>query len=285
MGAPKDFPWKPRSLEELIGKSLLRGAEDDDDEAATEKVDSSCLDGKVLGIYFSAHWCPPCRGFTPVLIEKYNALKKAGKNIEIIFASSDRDNASFVEYFAEMPWLALPYENRSEKEGLSEMFEVGGIPTLVFLDENRKIITKNGRGGISSSTFIEDFPYYPKPLNDLSNDMDGIDENPSLLVLMEKAEKSEQDTVEKAFQPVAEKEFKTKEKRVYCFTAKGGGPIEQIRQMCKLQDATKKPVMVILDIQKQSFHLPCAGSEDVTEPNLAKFIEDFRAKKTLGVSF
>ena len=29
------------------------------------------LRGKIIGIYFSAHWCPPCRRFTPVLARIY----------------------------------------------------------------------------------------------------------------------------------------------------------------------------------------------------------------------
>ena len=29
---------------------------------------------KVVGLYFSAHWCPPCRGFTPKLAEAYKAI-------------------------------------------------------------------------------------------------------------------------------------------------------------------------------------------------------------------
>jgi len=33
-----------------------------------EKVTAeAALGGKVVGLYFSAHWCPPCRQFTPVL--------------------------------------------------------------------------------------------------------------------------------------------------------------------------------------------------------------------------
>ena len=37
------------------------------------KVDiKSYFAGKTVGIYFSAHWCPPCRGFTPVLTEFFN---------------------------------------------------------------------------------------------------------------------------------------------------------------------------------------------------------------------
>lgn len=68
------------------------------------------------GLYFSAHWCPPCRGFTPVLAKKYEDWKKAGaNNFEIVFISSDRDEASFNDYFKEMPWLAMDFEKRDLK--------------------------------------------------------------------------------------------------------------------------------------------------------------------------
>ena len=46
-------------------------------------------DLKYVGIYFSAHWCPPCRNFTPVLAEFYNSVNQNGKILEIIFVSSD----------------------------------------------------------------------------------------------------------------------------------------------------------------------------------------------------
>ena len=36
---------------------------------------AEALADKVVAIYFSAHWCPPCRGFTPKLAEIYNGLK------------------------------------------------------------------------------------------------------------------------------------------------------------------------------------------------------------------
>ena len=68
-------------------------------------------------MYFSAHWCPPCRGFTPKLAEWYNNFKKLpnGDKLEIVFVSSDRDEKTFKEYYAEMPWLALPYADRDKK--------------------------------------------------------------------------------------------------------------------------------------------------------------------------
>lgn len=44
---------------------------------------------------------------------------------EIVFVSSDRDNASFDTYFEEMPWLALPFEEREAKAELNTLFKVG----------------------------------------------------------------------------------------------------------------------------------------------------------------
>ena len=43
----------------------------------------------VVCLYFSAHWCPPCRQFTPVLSKMYTEIKKLGKKLEVIFVSCD----------------------------------------------------------------------------------------------------------------------------------------------------------------------------------------------------
>lgn len=96
-------------------------------------------------IYFSAHWCPPCRGFTPGLAEAYKGSEKAGQDTVIIFASSDRDQGGFDEYYAEMPWHAIPFSKRDAKQKLSEQFGISGIPTLVVLDGAGQLITKEGR--------------------------------------------------------------------------------------------------------------------------------------------
>ena len=72
---------------------------------------------QVLGLYFSAHWCPPCRAFTPTLADWYNNFKKGpnGSKFDIVFVSSDRDDSAFDEYYGEMPWLALPFSERDKK--------------------------------------------------------------------------------------------------------------------------------------------------------------------------
>ncbi len=103
---------------------------------------------------------PPCRHFTPTLSAKYTALKNAGKKIEIVFVSSDRDEASFKQYHSEMTFLALPFSARGAKAALADRFGVQGIPMLVFVDaQTGELLTKDGRTAISASSFIADFPY------------------------------------------------------------------------------------------------------------------------------
>jgi hypothetical protein len=53
--------------------------------------------------------CPPCRGYTPELASSYTSIVAMGKSFEIVFVSSDQDEPAFQSFFAEMPWLALPF--------------------------------------------------------------------------------------------------------------------------------------------------------------------------------
>ncbi|CAM9984403.1 unnamed protein product [Sphacelaria rigidula] len=57
------------------------------------------IQGKTLALYFSAHWCPPCRAFTPHLVKTYKAIKQraGGSDVEFIFVSSDKEQSSFEE--------------------------------------------------------------------------------------------------------------------------------------------------------------------------------------------
>jgi len=94
-------------------------------------------------IYFSAHWCPPCRAFTPKLVEWYNAYKPNHPDFELIFSSCDENNAAMQEYIklTSMPWPALSFHNKDTR--LLSQFSPKGIPCLVFLDQDGKLVTPN----------------------------------------------------------------------------------------------------------------------------------------------
>jgi len=225
-----NFPWIPKPLSQLLDTELAAPSTG----GATHFTD---LEGKVVGLYFSAHWCPPCRGYTPQLCKKYEELKAAGLPFEVVFCSSDRDEDAFKEYHAEMPWPALPYADRSRKEELSDRFGVAGIPTLVLLDKDRSVITTNGRGAVMGP--LSDFPFFPKPVGTLA-DPEGIDEAPSVVVFAETQSPAEQDAAYAALEPIA-KEVNAKAKETgddpefKFFLARGSeGAAGQIRRLAKL---------------------------------------------------
>ena len=132
----------------------------------TKKPSSEALANKdIILIYFSAHWCPPCRGFTPILKDFYEVGANLPKNldtnndnthlqevdgVEIIFVSSDQSQEAMVAYMKEShgDWWAVEYGSDPVK-ALKEHFGVSGIPMLVVLNKDGKLITKDGRGDVS----------------------------------------------------------------------------------------------------------------------------------------
>ena len=71
------------------------------------------LDGKIVGLYFAADWCKPCRQFTPLLAKYYSKVKDfKRKPFEIVWLSASREKGGYEAYRKEMPWLALPFEER-----------------------------------------------------------------------------------------------------------------------------------------------------------------------------
>jgi thiol-disulfide isomerase/thioredoxin len=111
-----------------------------------------CLKGKIVGIYFSAHWCPPCRAFTAQLAAKYRELVGAGKNFDIVFVSSDKSEQEMKDYFGQMPWKALPFSS-SKKQELVSKYNGSSLPTLVLLDHLGNTITLDGTSVVMSRPF------------------------------------------------------------------------------------------------------------------------------------
>ena len=134
------------SFTSILGNVLVnnKGEEVKTSDLSTKK-------GSVIGLYFSAHWCPPCRAFTPNLAKVYNDIKAANNDFEVIFVSSDSSEEDFKKYHEDMPWLAIPYKNEDEKDACSEKYSIRGLPTLVLIDgETGDIITEDGRGAVTA---------------------------------------------------------------------------------------------------------------------------------------
>ena len=96
---------------------------------------------KYTALYFSAHWCPPCRMFTPKLVEWYNNFKPKHPDFELVFVSSDRDQAAMEDYIKgdNMPWPAVAFD-KAQSETFRK-FGSSGIPYLVLIDNEGNAVT------------------------------------------------------------------------------------------------------------------------------------------------
>jgi nucleoredoxin len=129
------------SLEQLVGPELVN--------ADGDTVETSSLAGKVIGLYFSASWCGPCRSFTPGLVKLRD---RKDDEFEVIFVSSDRNAEDQAEYMKDydMEWPAIPYDSPLRGE-LAAKYGIRGIPSLVIVDDQGNLITKDGRDEMDGS--------------------------------------------------------------------------------------------------------------------------------------
>lgn len=125
------------------------------------QVKVSDLQGKVIGIYFSANWYPPCPSFNNLLINTYQQLKTCNSEFEIVFVSSDEDVDAFNTFRTGMQWLAIPFSDVEAKKTLNQRFDVEGIPCLVIVqpDNNKDDATLHDGVELIYHYGVQAFPF------------------------------------------------------------------------------------------------------------------------------
>ena len=138
-GKPSEGP--SAGLEELFPGPIL--------DSDGNEVSKDVLSGKTVGIYFSAHWCPPCKLFTPELVKLRDANEE---KFEVVFVSNDHTQKAQMNYMkeADMKWYTLPYRSATAN-ALAQKFQVRGIPSLVIVSDEGKIISKDGVAEVRAS--------------------------------------------------------------------------------------------------------------------------------------
>ena len=126
----------------------------------------SDLEGKLVGLYFSVHAHRMCGEFTPKLVELYKRLKEKGENFEVVLISLNSEEKHFKESFETMPWLALPFKDKS-CEKLARYFELRTIPNLVIIGQDGKTLNPNVAELIEEHG-IEAYPFTPEKLDELA---------------------------------------------------------------------------------------------------------------------
>uniref|UniRef100_K7GEY8 Nucleoredoxin like 2 n=1 Tax=Pelodiscus sinensis TaxID=13735 RepID=K7GEY8_PELSI len=108
------------------------------------------LQNKIVGLYFSAGWCSPCRDFTPLLCDFYTELLEGAQPpapFEIVLPAQSwlalGPGAQQLIWFKKL-LLAQPFHD-PYKHDLKKKYNITAIPKLVIVKQTGEVITDKGR--------------------------------------------------------------------------------------------------------------------------------------------
>jgi thiol-disulfide isomerase/thioredoxin len=126
----------------------------------------------IIGLYFSADWCPPCQAFNPLLRHLHSSKRaycdNSNKNIppfEVVLVSRCKDTSATEQYFSAMPWTAMTHVEASGKTGLDLLHKFGitTIPALVLLDGEGAVVCRNAQEKLREDPAGLHFPWQDLP--------------------------------------------------------------------------------------------------------------------------
>ena len=96
-------------------------------------------------------WCPPCRAFTPLLVDLAKKLKAQGKPFAIVLVGCDQTEQKALAYMKshKMTGYLVPPEADSNRS-LCKRYHVSGIPYLVIVDDTGKTLDSSARATVQS---------------------------------------------------------------------------------------------------------------------------------------
>jgi nucleoredoxin len=103
---------------------------------------------KFYAIYFSASWCPPCREFTPGLVDAYGKIRELYPEFELVLVNRDRTPQDMEAYMRDdrMQFPAIGWDSIRFAAEINR-YAGEGIPDLVLVDENGRVLSDSFRDG------------------------------------------------------------------------------------------------------------------------------------------
>uniref|UniRef100_A0A8C5LGB3 Thioredoxin-like fold domain-containing protein n=2 Tax=Jaculus jaculus TaxID=51337 RepID=A0A8C5LGB3_JACJA len=180
-----------------------------------------------------------------------------------------------------MPWLAVPYTDEARRSRLNRLYGIQGIPTLIVLDPQGEVITRQGRAEVLNDEDCTEFPWHPKPVLELSDsNAVQLNEGPCLVLFVDSEDDGESEAAKQLIQPIAEKiiaKYKAKEEEapLLFFVAGEDDMTDSLRDYTNLPEAA--PLLTILDMSARAKYV--MDVEEITPAIVEAFVNDFLAEK------
>jgi nucleoredoxin len=144
------------------------------------QVKISSIEASPVALYFSASWCPPCRGLHSQAYRSIQRTGHSGKELRGRLVSGDQDEEAFNEYLGKMPWLAVPFSDSEGSKALDGRFKVSGTPRLVILDSKTgEVYTEDGVRLVRKYG-IEAYPFILERINELKEQEKAAKDNQTI---------------------------------------------------------------------------------------------------------
>ncbi|KAI8819302.1 thioredoxin-like protein [Fimicolochytrium jonesii] len=145
---------EPQEAKDLLATIRNVALLDDNLETTGKTIAREEKEGRLIGLYFSAAWCPPCRQFSPRL-SAFAADNR--KDFPVVYCPLDRSVEQQNMNLADKGFLSLPFELQSTVQNIMQQVGVMGIPCLVVVkdgvqvtDSGRSAVAKNPDGAVAA---------------------------------------------------------------------------------------------------------------------------------------
>jgi len=113
-----------------------------------QPFDQKSLAGKVVLVDFWATWCGPCIAEMPNVLAAYEKYHDKGFEVVGVSLDTDRDALETFLKEKEIPWTILYEEPQGQgwQHPLASYYGITGIPTVILVGRNGKVVTMDVRG-------------------------------------------------------------------------------------------------------------------------------------------
>ena len=269
-----NYPWPPKSLDELMALTL---------QDKNGSVPFSSLDGKRIAFYFTDPTNPNCVDFDPAMTDVCTQLRTQNRPFEVILCTKEPVEKNHDNKVKALNCKTIgfqsPYYDRVRRA-----VDADYLPQVLIMDENRETVSPNACELIKDNGMAA-YPWDQSLCVDINVDGTKLGKRVAVMVLLDNEGDAEWEQFKRTFVKElylkSNQAFMSGERRVpyYYYCTKTSFTVGKIHEGTH----TVAPNMIITDLGNyRSFWIP--NNNEISLSNIDTFIDEYsRGLCTRGV--